>query len=75
MTTEQPFFLVHEQPLVKQAPYLKTVLDLNIFCNWKYVSMICGYRNNRNNLYFESPSIMGVSCYPKLFDLEFEMQK
>lgn len=38
-------------------PYLKVVSDLHTFCNWKYIFIINGLRNNHHNLYFEWPDI------------------
>lgn len=36
--------------------YIKGIHDLNF--EWKNVSIICGFRDNSDKLYFESPSII-----------------
>lgn len=45
--------LISIQPLVKQMPHLKAVLYFCYFSNWKYVSVISGFTDNRWDIYLE----------------------
>lgn len=38
--------------------HAKSIFDLDIFCNLKYVSIICRFRDGCHNLNFESTCIL-----------------